>query len=97
VALERLNRLTALLLEKAQSKHERHIGARLRVIVDSLDPEDAGEGISAIGRTTGQAPEVDGVTYVEGDLPGGTRPGDELSVIVSDAVGYDLIGTIDAS
>jgi ribosomal protein S12 methylthiotransferase len=97
VALERLNRLTALLLEKAQSKHERHIGARLRVIVDSLDPEDAGEGISAIGRTTGQAPEVDGVTYVEGDLPGGTRPGDELSVIVSEAVGYDLIGTIDAS
>jgi len=37
------------------------------------------------------------VTYVEGDLPGGTRPGDELSVIVSEAVGYDLIGTIDAS
>jgi ribosomal protein S12 methylthiotransferase len=97
VALERLNRLTALLLENAQSKHKRLVGARMRVITDSLDPEDTGEGISAVGRTTGQAPEVDGVTYIEGDLPRGTRPGDELSVIVSEAVGYDLIGTIDAS
>ena len=97
MALERLNRLTALLLENAQSKHERLVGARLQVMIDSLDPEDAGEGISAVGRTMGQAPEVDGVTYIEGDLPRGTRPGDELTVIVSEAVGYDLIGTIDAS
>jgi len=97
VARARLNRLTALLLERAESRLERLVGSRVTVMVDLLDPEDAEEGISAIGRTEGQAPEVDGVTYIEGDLPRGTTPGDEVSVTVSTAVGYDLIGTIDAS
>ncbi len=97
VARSRLNRLTALLQERAETKHERLVGTTVSVIVDSLDLEDMDKGVSAIGRTEGQAPEVDGVTYIEGDLPGATRPGDEVTVTVSAAVGYDLIGTIDAS
>lgn len=97
VARARLNRLTALLTECAENRHRQLVGSRVAVIIDSLDPEDVGEGISAIGRTEGQAPEVDGVAFIEGDLPNGTRPGDEVAITVSAAVGYDLIGTVDAS
>ena len=66
-------------------------------MIDSVDPEEAGEGMAAVGRTAGQAPEVDGVTYVEGELPEGTVPGDVVTVTVSAAVGYDLVGACDAS
>ncbi len=97
VARRRLNRLTALLLGCAEDRLGRLVGSRVTVMVDALDPEDAGEGISAVGRTEGQAPEVDGVTYIEGDLPEGTGPGDEVGVTVCAVVGYDLIGTVDAS
>ena len=66
-------------------------------MVDSWIPRTWGRAVSAVGRTEGQAPEVDGVTYIEGDLPEGTGPGDEVRVTVSAVVGYDLIGTVDAS
>ena len=97
VAQSRLNRLTALLAERAEDRLGRLVGSQVTVMIDSLDPEDTGEGISAVGRTKGQAPEVDGVTYIEGDLPEGAGPGDEVPVTVSAVAGYDLIGTVDAS
>ena len=97
VALERLNRLSALLGERAECGHQSVVGSRVKVMIDSLDPEDAGEGATAVGRTAGQAPEVDGVTYVEGHLPGDVAPGDVVTVRVSAAMGYDLAGTYDAS
>ena len=37
--------------------------------------DDGPEGVVAVGRTPGQAPEVDGVTYIEGELPDGARRG----------------------
>jgi ribosomal protein S12 methylthiotransferase len=97
VARGRLNRLNALLAARAEGEHQGLIGSRLDVMIDSLDPEEAGEGMVTVGRTGGQAPEVDGVTYVEGELPEGIAPGDLVTVTVSDALGYDLIGTCDAS
>jgi len=97
VALERLNRLSALLGERAERGHQSAVGSRVEVMIDSLDAEDAGEGATAVGRTCGQAPEVDGVTYIEGDLPESIAPGDVVTVRVSAAMGYDLAGTYDAS
>lgn len=97
VARERLNRLNALLQERSEQEHQRMVGAQVEVMIDSLDAEEAGEGATAVGRTAGQAPEVDGVTYVEGDLPEGTVPGDVLNVTVSVAPGHDLVGTCHAS
>jgi ribosomal protein S12 methylthiotransferase len=97
VALERLNRLSALLGERSERGHQSAVGSRVEVMIDSLDPEDAGEGATAVGRTAGQAPEVDGVTYVEGDLPQNIAPGDVVTATVSAAMGYDFAGTYDAS
>ncbi|OFW60554.1 MAG: ribosomal protein S12 methylthiotransferase RimO [Actinobacteria bacterium RBG_16_64_13] len=96
IAQERLNRLNELLELSAESRHHALVGAHMEVMIDSLDAEEAGEGISAVGRTAGQAPDVDGVTYVEGGLPEGTMPGDVLTVTVDAVVGYDLMGTVNA-
>jgi ribosomal protein S12 methylthiotransferase len=97
VAYDRLNRLTALLAQRAEERLTRLVGSRVMIMVDSLNPEDAEENVCAVGRTEGQAPEVDGVTYVMGELPEGTEPGDEVLVTVRAVVGYDLLGTVDAS
>jgi ribosomal protein S12 methylthiotransferase len=97
VARDRLARLTSLLEARAESGHRRLVGSRIPVMIDTLDPEETGEGNTALGRTEGQAPEVDGVTHLEGDLPEGARPGDVVPVVVSAALGYDLVGTYDAS
>jgi ribosomal protein S12 methylthiotransferase len=96
IALRRLNSLTVLLGAHAERKHQRMVGSDVEVMIDSLDAEDAGEGATAVGRTAGQAPEVDGVTYIEGPLPQGTAIGDIVRVTVSAAVGYDLVGVCDA-
>lgn len=97
VARGRLNRLSACLAARAESEHQRLVGSQVAVMIDSVDSEEAGEGMAAVGRMPGQAPDVDGVTYVEGDLPEGIGRGDVVTVTVTAAVGYDLIGMCDAS
>lgn len=95
VALERLNRLNAVLAETAEAAHQHLVGTRAEVIIEVVQPEEGGEGVAAIGRTRGQAPEVDGVTYLEGRLPDGAGVGDVVEMTVEAAVGYDLVGTCD--
>ena len=97
VSRERLNRLNELLEVRAQSKHQEIVGSHAWVIIDSLEPEDGDDAVAAIGRTAGQAPDVDGVTYVEGTLPLGTSVGDIVQVTVTGALGYDLTAVFDAS
>jgi len=97
VACRRLSRLSALLAERAESKHQQMVGSRVEVMIDSFEEEDVGETVIAVGRTAGQAPEVDGVTYVEGGLPEGTAVGDIVTVTVNAALGYDLVAGGDAS
>ena len=97
VALRRLNRLNSLLMERAESRHQQMVGSRVEVMIDSFEEEDVGETVIAVGRTAGQAPEVDGVTYVEGGLPEGTAVGDIVTVTVNAALGYDLVAGGDAS
>jgi ribosomal protein S12 methylthiotransferase len=97
VALDRLNRLNAALLAGSERKHQALVGERVEVMIDSTNPADLDEGVVALGRTRGQAPDVDGVTYVEGTLPPGAAPGDMVVVTVESAVGFDLVGRCDAS
>lgn len=59
------------------------IGRTLRVLVEGTD--EAGE---TVGRTCGQAPEVDGLTLLAADA----APGTFVSARIVDAVGYDLVG-----
>ncbi len=97
VAIERLNRLQAAIVKSAEEAHQRLVGTKVQVMVDAIGPEDSGEEFVALGRTRGQAPEVDGVTYIEGTLPVGTMVGDVIEVRIEAAVGYDLVGFCDVS
>jgi ribosomal protein S12 methylthiotransferase len=97
VAQDRLNRLTGHLGARAESVHQGLVGSQVTVMIDSRDPEETGEGMAAVGRTSGQAPEVDGVTYIEGDLPEEIGLGDVVTVTVGAVLGYDLVGRLDAS
>ena len=92
IARDRLAGLTSALAERAGQLHEQLVGSTMEVMVDSLDPQELEEGIVAVGRTAGQAPEVDGVTYIEGSLPAGCGPGDVIRVKITEIVGYDLVG-----
>lgn len=94
VARERLNRLNTVLEAQSAQKHRQMVGTRLEVLVDSLHPEEWDEGVAAVGRIPGQAPEVDGLTYVEGALPRDCVPGDVLRVTITGTLGYDLSATV---
>ncbi|MFO0775013.1 MAG: 30S ribosomal protein S12 methylthiotransferase RimO [Nitrospiraceae bacterium] len=84
---ERRNELLALQEDIAQAKGRDLIGSTMSVLVDG--PSDEHELVLE-GRHEGQAPEIDGVVYLnETDA----SPGDLVTVEITEAVGYDLVGT----
>jgi ribosomal protein S12 methylthiotransferase len=97
VARRRLNLLNDLIWRTAEHEHGRMVGTELEVMIDSLEGDELIEGADAVGRTRGQAPEVDGVTFVEGPLPPGVVPGDVMKVRINAVAGCDLIGEICAA
>ena len=68
---------------------ERRIGARMRVLVDSVDEH------GAVARSEADAPEIDGVVRIA--QPGGLRPGDWADVEITGSDTYDLSARLDAS
>ncbi len=94
-ARRRLQRLTDALFVVAAAQHERLVGSEVEVLIDGMvDPggsEEVPQDVVAIGRSRGQAPEVDGVTFISGRLPRGTGRGDILRAEVIEALGYDLV------
>ncbi len=88
VARERRDLIMARQQEISLIHNERLIGAELEVLV-----EGASDGGTAAlrGRFFGQAPEVDGMVIITGsDAP----PGRIVRVKITDALPYDLVGTI---
>lgn len=71
--------------EKLQQK----IGKTLSVIIDEVDEE------GAIGRSMADAPEIDGVVYLNEEQ--NVTPGDIVSVEIEFADEYDLWGTLKSS
>ena len=61
------------------------VGKTLDVLV-----EGTGDGLS-VGRSYRDAPEIDGMVIVEGDLP----VGEMVPVRITGAMNYDLVGTVD--
>jgi ribosomal protein S12 methylthiotransferase len=64
------------------------VGKRLPVLVEGASEET--EHL-LVGRSAGQSPEIDGVTYIN---DGAAEPGDIVTVEVSQAADYDLVGAI---
>lgn len=80
-------------LMKAQNKiskkmHRKFIGQTLKVIIDGVSEET---DLLLQGRTSQQAPGIDGVVLItEGDA----KPGDIVNVLITDSHDYDLVGKI---
>ncbi|MCJ7796879.1 MAG: MiaB/RimO family radical SAM methylthiotransferase, partial [Thermoleophilia bacterium] len=96
VARDRLGRLSSALLSRAEQANTDRVGRAADVMIDTLGAPEGPEGVVAVGRTARQAPEVDGVTFLEGDLPLGAGPGDLVRAVVTEACGYDLVARCDA-
>lgn len=90
VKAERLELVMERQREISYESNRANVGRRESVLVDSLTTEE--EGCQAVGRSRGQAPEVDGRTWLK-EL-GRARPGDIVEVEIVDADDYDLTGSV---
>jgi ribosomal protein S12 methylthiotransferase len=73
--------------EVAFAKAQAAVGKTVQVLLDRT--ADSAEDGDYVGRTAGQAPEIDSVTFVRGKE---LHPGKLLDVKIKDTSGYDLIG-----
>jgi ribosomal protein S12 methylthiotransferase len=81
---ERRDRLMALQQRISLEKNQAQVGRTLPVLI-----EGNGDGLS-LGRSYRDAPEIDGLVIVEGEVP----PGELVPVRISGAMAYDLSGTV---
>ena len=83
VKLARLDELMALQQPISLAKNQALVGKTLPVLVEGY-----GDGVS-VGRTYRDAPEIDGLVVIPGELPAG----EFVPVDISGAMVYDLSGT----
>ncbi|MHB1292426.1 MAG: 30S ribosomal protein S12 methylthiotransferase RimO [Sulfuricella sp.] len=81
---ERVARLMELQEEISAAKLERKIGQTFTVLVDEVDEE------GAVARSAADAPEIDGLVYIE--EASNLQPGDFVEVEITDADAHDLWG-----
>ena len=84
---ERFHRFMQVQQAISAQRLQQKIGKTLAVIVDEMDEE----GI--IGRSMADAPEIDGVVYVDNLSQSAVKIGDIIYVTITDADEYDLWGT----
>lgn len=89
VKQERLSRFMEVQERISAAKLQAKIGTMQTVLVDEITTDD-NDNIIAIGRTKADAPEIDGVVYLQ-DADGLT-PGDFVEVQILGADGHDLVG-----
>lgn len=85
----RLDRLMELQQEIALEHNESKIGKTLEVVIDRKDDN------FLVGRTEFDSPEVDPEVMIKiGDDTAGLRPGDYCEVLITDAMPFELIGSV---
>jgi ribosomal protein S12 methylthiotransferase len=96
VKRDRYERVMELQQEIAHAHQQAMVGRRVEVLVEGASEES--EHLLA-GRNAQQAPEIDGVTYmneiaIEGSPGAAVYPGEIVTVEVTDAGDYDLVGRV---
>ncbi len=92
VKFERRDAIMEIQQEISLRKNKAWIGDVTEVIVDGISEEHE---FVWEGRHYGQAPDIDGVTYLSFEHGGETpTPGDLIEVQISDATEYDLMGVV---
>ena len=84
---ERFHRFMQLQQEISAERLKQKIGQTLDVIVDEIDDE------GVIGRTKADAPEVDGLVYIENLSGAPVKVGEFIKVTITHSDEYDLWGT----
>jgi ribosomal protein S12 methylthiotransferase len=85
---ERMSALTEILEAKAEAKMESFVGRTILTLVDGVSEET---DLLLAARHRGQAPEVDGTTYIN-DGKDGLGAGDLVEVEITEAFAHDLVG-----
>ncbi len=85
---ERLSRFMEVQERISAAKLEKKVGSMQTVLVDELTTDDQ-DNVIAIARTKADAPEIDGVVYLQ-DAEG-LNPGDFVDVKILAASGHDLV------
>jgi ribosomal protein S12 methylthiotransferase len=87
---DRRARFMELAEELSAERMKRKVGKTLKVLVDELSNE------GGVGRTAADAPEIDGVVYIEPAKKASKRykAGDFVSVKITGADGHDLWGEV---
>jgi ribosomal protein S12 methylthiotransferase len=83
---ERYARFMEVQQQISAARLQAKIGRTLRVLIDEVDDE------GAIGRSYADAPEIDGLVYLNGEQ--NVAPGDMVDVLIEHADEYDLWGTV---
>lgn len=89
VKLERTQRLIDLVEELGFSATAKHVGERVKVIIDGV--EETEDGVELIGHTWFQAPDCDGAVHIQS---GEAAVGDIVTVDLVDSFCYEMVGTI---
>ncbi len=79
---ERFQRFMELQQQVSIRKLARKVGKEMLVLIDEVDEE------GATGRSAADAPEIDGLVYLNGET--GLKPGDMVKVRIDEANEYDL-------
>lgn len=83
----RRNRIMEVQQRISLAKNQAQVGKVLPVLIDGV-----GDGLS-VGRSYRDAPEIDGMVIVEGEVPAGEM----VPVRISGALAYDLTGTVEVA
>ncbi|WP_417656888.1 30S ribosomal protein S12 methylthiotransferase RimO [Pseudidiomarina aestuarii] len=86
VKQERYGRFMQVQQEISAQRLQAKIGRTLDVLIDEVDAE------GAIGRSYADAPEIDGLVYLNGEV--NVKPGDKVTVLIEHADEYDLWGSL---
>ncbi len=89
VKLERTQRLIDLVEELGFSATAKHVGERVKVIIDGIEEGD--EGVELIGHAWFQAPDCDGAVHI---ASGEASVGDVVTVDLVDSFCYEMVGEI---
>ena len=89
---DRLDQLMSLQSGISLKNNRKRIGEKITVLVDGVSDET---DMLWEGRHAGQAPDIDGVVYLNDGIDESVRPGDFRTVRISDAFEYDLAGGVE--
>jgi ribosomal protein S12 methylthiotransferase len=90
---ERKGRLMELQQRISLENNQALVGQTLDVLIEGTGEVDGSDEPIAVGRSYRDAPEIDGLVFVEGGAP----VGEIVPVRITGAMPYDLSGVVDTS